>query len=157
MSFFQRGGFGLQQFLDACMKYVPCKQQRCRSPISVYLRPKMLNPFAIGHNWHYVFTPLPPFTTYVICSLTPGRRQLKTLILATNIDRKSLETEFLIAICCLACDKWQSKTRFLSIFDQSSSIVRSDFDCRLPGVSLIHVLQKYEHRSDILPRMEESY
>ena len=30
--------------------------------------------------------------------ITPGRRQSKTLILSTNVDKKSLETEFLIAI-----------------------------------------------------------
>ena len=32
---------------------------------------------------------------------TPGRRQSNMLILSTNVDKKkSLETEFLIAICC---------------------------------------------------------
>ena len=30
---------------------------------------------------------------------TPGWRKLKTLILLTNVDQKSLETEFAIAIC----------------------------------------------------------
>ena len=34
-------------------------------------------------------------------NLTPGRGQLKTLSLPTNIDQKSLETEFWIG------DKWQ--------------------------------------------------
>ena len=31
--------------------------------------------------------------------LTQGRRQSKTSILSTNVDQKSLETEFPIAIC----------------------------------------------------------
>ena len=53
-----------------------------------------------------------------------------------NVDQKSLETEFLIAICHHPGDKWQSKTLFLSIFDQRLSIVDSGFDCRLFGVSL---------------------
>ena len=35
----------------------------------------------------------------VMCICTPGRRQSKTLILSTDIDKKSLETEFSIAIC----------------------------------------------------------
>ena len=65
---------------------------------------------------------------------TPCRRQSKTLILSTNIDQKSLETEFLITICRPTGDKWQSKTLFLAIFDPRLSIVKSIFDCRLPGV-----------------------
>ena len=65
---------------------------------------------------------------------TPGRRQSKTLILSTNVDQKSLEAEFLIVICRLIGDKWQSKTLFLAIYDPSWSIVWSVFDCRLPGV-----------------------
>ena len=65
---------------------------------------------------------------------TPGRHQSKTLILSINIDKKSLETEFSIAICRQIGDKWQSKTLFLSIFDQRLSIVKSVFDCCLPGV-----------------------
>ena len=52
--------------------------------------------------------------------------------LSTNVDQESLETEFLIAIC----DKWQSETLFLLVFDQCSSIVKSFFDCRLPVVGL---------------------
>ena len=47
---------------------------------------------------------------------TLGRRQLKMLIQSTNVDKKSLETEFLLAICRHSGDKWQSKTLFLSIF-----------------------------------------
>ena len=38
-------------------------------------------------------------------------------------DQKSLETEFLIAICRQLGDKWQSKTLFLTIFYLRSSIV----------------------------------
>ena len=41
----------------------------------------------------------------------------------TNIDQKSLETEFLIAICRQLGDKWESKTLFLTIFDLRLSIV----------------------------------
>ena len=48
---------------------------------------------------------------------TPDRHHFKTLILSTNVDRKSLETEFSLAICRLAGDKWQSKTLFPVIFD----------------------------------------
>ena len=36
---------------------------------------------------------------------TPGKRQSKTLILSTNVDQKSLETEFSIAICRQIVDK----------------------------------------------------
>ena len=55
-------------------------------------------------------------------------------ILSTNIDQKSLETEFLIAICRQTDNKWQSKTLFLAIFGRCSSLVQSVFDCRLPDV-----------------------
>ena len=55
-------------------------------------------------------------------------------ILSKNIDKKSLEIEFLIAICRLTGDKWQSKTLKLLIFDLRSTIVKSVFDCHLPGV-----------------------
>ena len=73
---------------------------------------------------------------------SPGRRQSKTMILSTNVDHKSLETEFSIAICRPIGDKWQSKTLLLAIFEPRSSIVKSVFDCRLPGVgSAILLLQ----------------
>ena len=71
-----------------------------------------------------------------LCILLPGRRQSKTLILSTNVDQKSLEVEFWIAICHPTGDKWQSKTLFLAIFDPRSSIVKSVFNCRLPDVIL---------------------
>ena len=45
------------------------------------------------------------------------------LILLRNVDQKSLETVFWIAICRQLGDKWQSKTMFLTIFDLRSSIV----------------------------------
>ena len=51
-----------------------------------------------------------------------------------NADKKSIETAFSIAICSPIGDKWQSKTLFLAIFDQRSSIVKNVFYCRLPGV-----------------------
>ena len=63
------------------------------------------------------------------------RLQSKTLILSTNVDQRSSETEFLIAICRPTGDKWQSKTPFLVIFYPRSSIVKSVFDRRLSGVN----------------------
>ena len=68
-------------------------------------------------------------------------RQLKTSILSTNANQKSIETEFSIAIFRPTGDKWQSKTLFLAIFDPRSSIVKSFFDCRLPGVVMLHQVQ----------------
>ena len=38
-------------------------------------------------------------------------------ILSRNVDQKSIETVFSIAICRPTGNKWQSKTLFLSIFD----------------------------------------
>ena len=69
--------------------------------------------------------------------ITPGRRQSKTSMLSTNVDQKSLETEFSIGICRPTGDKWQSKTLFLAIFDPGSSIVKSAFHCHLPGVVML--------------------
>ena len=71
-------------------------------------------------------------------NITPGRRQSKTSILLTNADQKLLETEFLIFICRPTGDKWQSKTLFLEIFDPHLSIVKSVFDCCLPGVNILN-------------------
>ena len=56
------------------------------------------------------------------------------LILLTNVDQKSLETECSIAICRPTGDKWQSKTLFLAIIDPHLSIVKSIFNCRISGV-----------------------
>ena len=75
--------------------------------------------------------------------ITPGRRQWKTLIPATNVDQKSLKTEFLTGICRPTGDKWQSKTLFLSIFDPRSSIVKRVFSNRLPGVIIEVAYQKH--------------
>ena len=40
-----------------------------------------------------------------------------------NVDEKSIETVFLIAICHQLGDKWQSETLSLKIFDLGLSIV----------------------------------
>ena len=77
------------------------------------------------------------FTRIQRINITQGRRQSKTLILSTNVDQKSLETKFLIAICRHIGDKWQSKTLFLSIFYPRSSIVKGIYDCHLSGVNII--------------------
>ena len=42
---------------------------------------------------------------YFVNMNTAGRRQSKTPILSTNVDQKSLETEFSIVICRLTGDK----------------------------------------------------
>ena len=58
---------------------------------------------------------------------------------STDVDQKSSETEFPIAIRRPVGNKWQSKMLFLAIFDPHSSIVKRVFDCSLPGViSLLH-------------------
>ena len=46
---------------------------------------------------------------------TLDRLQSKTMLL-TNVNKKSLETEFLIVACRPTVDKRQSKTLFLAIF-----------------------------------------
>ena len=68
--------------------------------------------------------------------LTPDRRQSKKLILSMNKEQKLLETEFLIDICRLAGDKWQSKTLFLAIFDPRLTSVMIIFNCILSSVIL---------------------
>ena len=65
---------------------------------------------------------------------TPDRWQSKTLILSTKVDLNSLETEFLIAICCPTGDKWQSKTLFLASCDSPPLIIQNIIDCRLSGM-----------------------
>ena len=77
------------------------------------------------------------FVIHRISNITQGRRQSQTLIPSTNVDQKSLETEFSNAICRSIGDKCQSKTLFLTIFDPRSSIAKSVFDCRLPGVNIV--------------------
>ena len=66
--------------------------------------------------------------------ITLDRQQLKLLILSTNVDKKWLEAEILIAIRRSTGDKWQSKTLFLTIFDLHSSIFNNVFGCRLSDV-----------------------
>ena len=59
----------------------------------------------------------------------PGRRQLKTLIISTNEDQKSIETEFvarLAIVNTVSCN-----------FYPCLSIVKRVFDCRLPGMFII--------------------
>ena len=73
--------------------------------------------------------------------ITPDRRQSKTSILSAKVDKKSMEKEFLTAICRRTGDEWQSKTLFLAIVDPHALIVKILFDCRLLGV--IMYLQLY--------------
>ena len=61
----------------------------------------------------------------------------RTLILSANVDQKSLETEYSIAICRSAGGYWQSNTLLLAIFELRSSIVQCVSDCHLSGVSLL--------------------
>ena len=49
--------------------------------------------------------------TYSRVTNTPGRQQSKTLLLSRNVDQKSLDTEFSIAIC-LATNGNKIKTLF---------------------------------------------
>ena len=44
---------------------------------------------------------------YEMISITPDMRRSKMLILSINVDQKSLETYFSIAICHPTGDKWQ--------------------------------------------------
>ena len=46
-------------------------------------------------------------------------------ILSTNEDKKSLETEFSIAICRSTGDKWQVKTLLLAIFNRVRQLLRA--------------------------------
>ena len=62
------------------------------------------------------------------------KRQSKAFIISTNLDQKSLESQFSIAICRQLGDKWQWKTLFLATFDPHSLIVKSRFDCHLSSV-----------------------
>ena len=55
------------------------------------------------------------------------------LMLLMKADHKSLETEFLIAIC----RPMASKTLFLVNFDPPWVYYKSVFDCRLPNVFLV--------------------
>ena len=58
-------------------------------------------------------------------------------------------------------NKWQSKTQFISIFDRHLSIVKSVFDCPLPGVlkfvaSSCMVMERgYKWHTEHLAHMKE--
>ena len=70
------------------------------------------------------------------------------LIPLTNVDKKSLETEFLIAICRQLGDK----TLFLVIFDLHLLIVKSVLDCPLPGVVMSHLVEtSYDKLYSMIP------
>ena len=68
--------------------------------------------------------------------LTPGRRQSQILMLSTNVDQKSLETEFRLPFVARLATHSKRKHCNLAIFDPRSSIVQRVFDCRLPGMDL---------------------
>ena len=62
--------------------------------------------------------------------ITPGRSQSKTLMLSTNADQKSIKQGFLLSFVArlaivntVSCDYYPR-----------SSIVKSVFNCRLPGM-----------------------
>ena len=65
--------------------------------------------------------------------ITRCRLQSKKSILSTNVDKKLLETDFLIAIC----RPFGNKKTVPSDFDPRLSIVKSIFDCRLSGVVML--------------------
>ena len=65
-------------------------------------------------------------------------------ILSRNVDKKSIETVFSIAICRHTGDKWESKTLFLSVFDPRSSIIDNVFNHRLRDVQIFD--KEYELR-----------
>ena len=83
-----------------------------------------------------------------------GWWQSKTLIIPTNVDQKSLESEFPIAICRPTGDKLQSKTLFLLTFDPHLSIVKSVFDWRLSGDALLNAPQVSMKPPDQLHRLQ---
>ena len=67
-------------------------------------------------------------------NITPGRCHSKTLILSTNVYQTMIDRN---RVFDPTGDKWQSKAPFLATFDPRSSIVKSVFDCRLPGVNKV--------------------
>ena len=67
--------------------------------------------------------------------ITPGRWQSKTLILSTNADQKSIKQGFLLSFVArlaivntVSCDYYPR-----------SSIVKSVFNCRLPGMFNLNI------------------
>ena len=84
-----------------------------------------------------------------VSGLAPDRQLSKILTLSTNVDQKSLETVFLIAICGPTGDKWQSKILLPAIFDPCSLVVKNIFEYRLSGVGLNKAkLATYSHKSN---------
>ena len=67
---------------------------------------------------------------------TPSRRQSRTLILSTNINKNARNIVF---DCHLSPDRRQKAidNTVSSYFDPRSSIVKSVFDCHLPCVVMI--------------------
>ena len=57
-------------------------------------------------------------------------------ILSRNVDKKSMETVFSIAICRPTGDKWQSKNTVSIDFDLHLTIF-DVFDCCLPGLIIL--------------------
>ena len=69
--------------------------------------------------------------------ITPGRRQSKTLILSTNVDKKIVRNR---VFHCHLSPNWRQmaiENTVSSDFDPRSSIVQSVFDCRLTGVFML--------------------
>ena len=64
------------------------------------------------------------------------------LIQSTNVDQKSLETDFSIVICRPTGDN----RKHCSDFDPRSSIVKRVFCCRQPGMCLNHIDCRLEFR-----------
>ena len=69
--------------------------------------------------------------------ITPGRWQSKTLIISTNVDQKSIKQGFLLSFVArlaivntVSCDYYPR-----------SSIVKSVFNCRLPGMVNLNTAQ----------------
>ena len=55
-------------------------------------------------------------------------------MISKNKEPRSLETKFLIVICCPTGDKGQTKTLFSGVCDPHSSIVWSVSNCHLSGM-----------------------
>ena len=79
----------------------------------------------VNFDYYSILQPKAEFQTFIgVPVITTDRLQSKTLILLTNVDHKSLETEILITICCPTDSKWQSKILFLEILYLPSTIVK---------------------------------
>ena len=78
-----------------------------------------------------------------------GGNHAKTLILSTNIDQKSLETESSIAICRPTGDKWQSKTLFLASLIRVRRLLRSFSIAVYPVFMRTHMTLKQRHVSSL--------